>query len=177
MPCTERDNKQLAVLDPTRQQLKPWRGLAFAATNKRHIAVYQFRIAFNVAMEVAGPPTTWSEEELAAGRAAYPQDGSYTLDFSKYNPTPGMLMIFRHLMPTCFPLHPSTIFTPPPPRCPCNCTTGTGRTGFIPVGPNNYPFYSTDEIYKPVLQSDGGQLSGGRDRLNYIVFAPIVVCN
>lgn len=45
------------------------------------------------------------------------------------------------------------------------------------MGPNNYPFYSTDEIYKPVLQSDGGQLSGGRDRLNYIVFAPIVVCN
>ncbi len=37
---------------------------------------------------------------------------------------------------------------------------GTGRTGFIPVGPNNYPFYSSDEVYKPVLQSDGGQLSG-----------------
>jgi hypothetical protein len=41
------------------------------------------------------------------------------------------------------------------------CCTGTGRTGFIPVAPNNYPFYSsTDEVYTPVLQSDGGQLSG-----------------
>ncbi|KAF6264124.1 hypothetical protein COO60DRAFT_1634562 [Scenedesmus sp. NREL 46B-D3] len=36
----------------------------------------------------------------------------------------------------------------------------TGRTGFIPVAPNNYPFYSSDhEVYTPVLQSDGGQLS------------------
>jgi hypothetical protein len=43
---------------------------------------------------------------------------------------------------------------------PLSATAGTGRTGFVPVGPNNYPFYSTDEIYKPVLQNDGGQLSG-----------------
>jgi hypothetical protein len=41
------------------------------------------------------------------------------------------------------------------------CCAGTGRTGFIPVAPNNYPFYSSaDEVYTPVLQSDGGQLSG-----------------
>jgi hypothetical protein len=41
------------------------------------------------------------------------------------------------------------------------CCAGTGRTGFIPVAPNNYPFYSSsDEVYTSVLQSDGGQLSG-----------------
>jgi hypothetical protein len=45
-------------------------------------------------------------------------------------------------------------------RCHVCCCAGTGRTGFIPVGPNNYPFYRSDETYKPVLQSDGGQLSG-----------------
>lgn len=38
--------------------------------------------------------------------------------------------------------------------------SGTGRTGFQPVPPNNYPFYSEDEVYTPVLQPDGGQLSG-----------------
>jgi hypothetical protein len=119
-------------------------------------------------MEVTGAPTTWSDEELAAGRAAYPQDGSYQLDFSKYNPTPGMSMTPVHLSHLLrFTL--SNIY---PPFCPCNCTTGTGRTGFIPVGPNNYPFYSTDEIYKPVLQSDGGQLSGGSCGLNQIGSAP-----
>eukprot|EP00775_Hariotina_reticulata_P008823 gene8823-9002_t len=40
-----------------------------------------------------------------------------------------------------------------------NPTPGTGRTGFLPVPPNNYPFYRQDEVYNPVLQSDGGQLS------------------
>eukprot|EP00877_Chromochloris_zofingiensis_P002825 jgi/Chrzof1/12543/UNPLg00494.t1 len=40
-----------------------------------------------------------------------------------------------------------------------NPTPGTGRTGFQPVPPNNYPFYSEDEVYTPVLQPDGGQLS------------------
>jgi hypothetical protein len=37
---------------------------------------------------------------------------------------------------------------------------GTGKTGFMPVPPNNYPFYSQNDIYTPVVQSDGGQLSG-----------------
>ena len=37
---------------------------------------------------------------------------------------------------------------------------GTGRTGYLQVPPNNYPFYSDDEKYMPVMQSDGGQLSG-----------------
>lgn len=42
----------------------------------------------------------------------------------------------------------------------CVRAAGTGRTGFIPVAPNNYPFYTEEEVYTPVLQSDGGQLSG-----------------
>ena len=41
-------------------------------------------------------------------------------------------------------------------------TAGTGRTGFIPVPPNNYPFYNDDEKYVPIMQADGGQLSGNR---------------
>ena len=28
------------------------------------------------------------------------------------------------------------------------------------VPPNNYPFYSEEERYVPVIQADGGQLSG-----------------
>jgi hypothetical protein len=38
---------------------------------------------------------------------------------------------------------------------------GTGRTGYLPVPPNNYPFYTEDEKYVPIVQADGGQLSGG----------------
>lgn len=37
---------------------------------------------------------------------------------------------------------------------------GTGRTGFLAVPPNNYPFYNEFEKYVPVMQADGGQLSG-----------------
>lgn len=51
------------------------------------------------------------------------------------------------------------------------CNSGTGRTGYMAVPPNNYPFYSEDEKYVPIMQADGGQLSGtdpsslgGRDR-------------
>ncbi|GLC42997.1 hypothetical protein PLESTM_001411000 [Pleodorina starrii] len=40
-----------------------------------------------------------------------------------------------------------------------NPTPGTGRTGFLRVPPNNYPFYTEDEKYTPVVQADGGQLS------------------
>jgi hypothetical protein len=42
---------------------------------------------------------------------------------------------------------------------PFSSRAGTGRTGFIPVPPNNYPFYNEDEKYVPVMQADGGQLS------------------
>ncbi|GIL62388.1 hypothetical protein Vafri_16609 [Volvox africanus] len=40
-----------------------------------------------------------------------------------------------------------------------NPTPGTGRTGFLRVAPNNYPFYCEEEKYAPVVQADGGQLS------------------
>ncbi|KAL0023269.1 hypothetical protein WJX77_001673 [Trebouxia sp. C0004] len=40
-----------------------------------------------------------------------------------------------------------------------NPRPGTGRTGYLHVAPNNYPFYSEDEKYTPIMQSDGGQLS------------------
>ncbi|KAK9832968.1 hypothetical protein WJX74_003142 [Apatococcus lobatus] len=42
---------------------------------------------------------------------------------------------------------------------PYNPTPGTGATGYLAVPPNNYPFYSEQEKYKPILQADGGQLS------------------
>lgn len=107
-------------------------------------------------MDLTRPPTTWSEGELAAGRAAYPQDGSYQLGFSSANPTPGekdaLLCAYLH-PPRCPP-------TVSDPRLSAHTCIGTGRTGFLPVAPNNFPFYSADEVYQPVLQSDGGQLSG-----------------
>jgi len=35
------------------------------------------------------PPATWSADEIAAYQADYPADASYSLSFSKHNPTPG----------------------------------------------------------------------------------------
>lgn len=43
---------------------------------------------------------------------------------------------------------------------PSPFVAGTGRTGYLPVPPNNYPFYNDNEKYIPVMQADGGQLSG-----------------
>jgi len=40
-----------------------------------------------------------------------------------------------------------------------NPTPGTGRTGYMAIPPNNYPFYNEEEKYVPVVQPDGGQLS------------------
>jgi hypothetical protein len=51
-----------------------------------------------ITMGVKGSPTTWTEEELAAGRTAYPQDGSYQLEFSSYNPTPGIYICHKTLL-------------------------------------------------------------------------------
>ena len=54
-----------------------------------------------------------------------------------------------------------------------NCTqkkTGTGRTGFSQVPPNPYSFYdAAAEVYAPLVQSDGGQLSGARALCIYCV--------
>ena len=47
-----------------------------------------------------------------------------------------------------------------------NPTPGTGRTGFMNVPPNNYPFYSDEEKYVPVMQADGGQLSEWKPMYN-----------
>lgn len=43
---------------------------------------------------------------------------------------------------------------------------GVGRTGYINVAPNNYPFYSEEERYVPIMQADGGQLSGIHVRMH-----------
>ena len=45
-----------------------------------------------------------------------------------------------------------------------NPTPGTGRTGYMAIPPNNYPFYNEEEKYVPVVQPDGGQLSGKCDK-------------
>ena len=47
-------------------------------------------------------------------------------------------------------------------RSAWNPTPGTGRTGFQPVPPNNYPFYSEEEKYKPIIFKDGGQYADWR---------------
>lgn len=57
--------------------------------------------------------------------------------------------------PPCHRPLSSSLPTAPPPL------PGTGRTGFLAVAPNNYPFYHGAEVYTPVMQKDGGQLSGG----------------
>ncbi|KDD76234.1 hypothetical protein H632_c305p0 [Helicosporidium sp. ATCC 50920] len=47
-----------------------------------------------------------------------------------------------------------------------NPTPGTGRTGYLPVPPNNYPFYNDNEKSIPVMQADGGQLSEWKPMYN-----------
>lgn len=37
---------------------------------------------------------------------------------------------------------------------------GTGRTGMFNIPPNNYPFYSEDEKYKPAKRPDGTPVQG-----------------
>lgn len=34
-------------------------------------------------------PTTWTDNEIARGRAHYDVDQSYNITYSKFNPTPG----------------------------------------------------------------------------------------
>ncbi len=41
-----------------------------------------------------------------------------------------------------------------------NPAPGSGTTGLCAVAPNPYPFYSSSEQYRAVVQPDGGQLSG-----------------
>lgn len=64
---------------------------------------------------------------------------------------------WRGTCPPSRPLGRRSSHAMPPLLLPA---TGTGRTGFLSVPPNNYPFYNEDEKYVPVMQADGGQLSG-----------------
>eukprot|EP00201_Polytomella_parva_P006050 CAMPEP_0175076206 /NCGR_PEP_ID=MMETSP0052_2-20121109/22564_1 /TAXON_ID=51329 ORGANISM="Polytomella parva, Strain SAG 63-3" /NCGR_SAMPLE_ID=MMETSP0052_2 /ASSEMBLY_ACC=CAM_ASM_000194 /LENGTH=91 /DNA_ID=CAMNT_0016345251 /DNA_START=391 /DNA_END=666 /DNA_ORIENTATION=- len=77
-----------------------------------------------------GPVATWSDEEI--------QRWSDPIDGVDSAPNDGYELRFSKYNPT----------------------PGSGRTGFQKVAPNNYPFYSAQERYIPVIQADGGQLSG-----------------
>lgn len=61
------------------------------------------------------------------------------------------------LRPGCKAAARDCLPRPPPDR------PGTGRTGFLPVSPNNYPFFKGDARYTPAMQPDGGQLTGATD--------------
>jgi hypothetical protein len=102
------------------------------------------------------PPTTWTEGEIAAGRASYPQQQSYSLKYSSHNPTPGIFCNQKSPLSAC--CKPKFLAVASSPSCSSNA--GTGRAGFLPVPPNNYPFYDVSrEVYTPLMQADGGQLS------------------
>jgi hypothetical protein len=53
-----------------------------------------------MALITDAPPTTWTEEELAAGRTQYSSDESYELSFSKQNPTPGKCQQHERQIPS-----------------------------------------------------------------------------
>ena len=42
----------------------------------------------------------------------------------------------------------------------CHCT------GYHDIAPNNYPFFSEEEKYKPLIQNDGGILSDWKELYN-----------
>ncbi len=109
----------------------------------------------------------WDDEELKGLQADFPDMlGVYDSNASKYNPRPGVrscisVLSVDHSICVCnrsMLINDSccscTVY-----YCRC-CSAGTGRTGYLHVAPNNYPFYSEDEKYTPIMQSDGGQLSG-----------------
>lgn len=115
----------------------------------------------------------WDEQEIAGLTARYDLPGAPGDALSKYNPTPGArregakaaLAWATRRHPLAFtPLGRRWLFTPLPAAL---SVPGTGRTGFLPVPPNNYPFYSDEEKYVPVMQADGGQLSGRLLRLGW----------
>jgi hypothetical protein len=114
------------------------------------------------------PVAAWSPAELCslAMPLDAPLDTSYDVAFSKFNPTPGLPpnalpvpsrdQYSRSLLSRSPSPSPSVPSASPPPFW----LSGTGRTGVYPVAPNNYPFYTAEEVYAPAIQSDGGQLSG-----------------
>lgn len=106
-------------------------------------------------MESIVAPAIWDERELAGLQASYDLGSGLGDAVTKYNPTPGAeaCSASRSEVEQCV----GTPAAPPPSVVIC---AGTGRTGFLPVPPNNYPFYNEDEKYVPMMQADGGQLSG-----------------
>ena len=98
-------------------------------------------------------PAVWDEDVLASLTMAPPPDGTSDMARSICNPTPG----------ACPTDQPDCETRPRPVRVVSTglrCLAGTGRTGFMAVAPNDYPFYGDDEKYVPIMQADGGQLSG-----------------
>lgn len=96
-------------------------------------------------------PAVWTDEDLEGLQANYPDvQQVYGTSSSKYNPTPGTSIPERILF-TAYCEAKLAI---------AHCIAGVGRTGYISVPPNNYPFYSEEERYVPIVQADGGQLSG-----------------
>lgn len=122
------------------------------------------------------PPAVWNEDELAKFKADYSElRGTMNDAYTKYNPTPGKYSAFQ--------LPKSAVQLSSDGDALYLKCAGTGRTGFIPVPPNNYPFYSAEEKYVPVMQADGGQLSGQRHspRLSFhrcsILLAQRLMCS
>lgn len=84
----------------------------------------------------------WNDDELLYTTKPFAHlDDRYGDAVSKYNPTPGTVQLVK-------------------PRRRLARHTGTGKTGYAQVTPNPFPFYSESERYVPVIQPDGGQLSG-----------------
>ena len=106
-------------------------------------------------------PAQWTDGELQGLQADYPDvHGAYDTNPSKYNPRPGKSSsCSRSALFWCLcdeDLGRAPLGTL---KRSLDCI-GTGRTGYLQVAPNNYPFYSDEEKYIPIMQSDGGQLSG-----------------
>ena len=96
-------------------------------------------------------PAVWTDQELEGLQANYPDvQQVYGTSSSKYNPTPGTSTPERRLFTAYCEVKLAI----------AHCIAGVGRTGYINVPPNNYPFYSEEERYVPIMQADGGQLSG-----------------
>jgi hypothetical protein len=101
-------------------------------------------------------PAKWDETHLQTLQIAPPDaDGPSDMARSKYNPTPGACQARRLISQS--PRGPSLPFDGHMWRL-----AGTGRTGFMAVAPNDYPFYGEHEKYVPIMQADGGQLSGAK---------------
>ena len=101
------------------------------------------------------PATTWNEDEIVNLKANYPDlQGTLNDAVTKYNPTPGADR--KQSSQQCLQSRACSDLN----SCCFSHGAGTGRTGFITVPPNNYPFYNDDEKYVPIMQADGGQLSG-----------------